>query len=154
MPLISSSGNVPRRTFSRTSSPGLSLQLLRSLLGLALQVFDLPPHVGELALFLGVFEAVLFDQTRLRFGDEPGPLLVNLSRDRQFEVLVAPFQFALAFSQRQLGPACRVELSRLIPDLVLESSQFLKRLLFRLPRCFLAGTLQLLAELPVVVFSD
>ena len=52
--------------------PCLTLQLLRPLIRLSLQLFDLPPHVGELAILLAVLQAVLLRRPLLNLEHELG----------------------------------------------------------------------------------
>ena len=100
--------------------PCFALELLRALLRLSLQVFDLPPHIGELAFFLGVFQAVLLRQAHLGFGDDAGAFVVEPSLDRQLEVLLFLLQFALPLAHRQLRAPRLGELLRLRVELVPE----------------------------------
>ena len=75
---------------------------MRALFGLAPQLFDSAPQVGELAFLLRVPQRVLVQQPALRVFDDFLPLLVQLTGEAELEVLLLPLHLPLAPPQRQL----------------------------------------------------
>ena len=154
MGVISSQGERPPQRRLELALAGLTLELLRPLLGLALQVFDLPPHVRELPFLLGVLQAVLFGRAVLGFRNDAGALVVEGAGDRQLQVLLFAFELALPL------PDCELQLARLVQFLSLrfelrpQRRGVVQRLLLGVARGLPADTLDFVLQLPVEVLPD
>ena len=132
----------------------LPLELLRPLVRLALQVFDLPAHLPELALFLGVFQAVLLGGALLGLGHQLRALLGQGPGNRDLEVRLLALQGLLALAQRQLHAPGLVQLLRLVFQLPLQAGELLGEFLLRPFRGVLLHALAVGVQLPLVFVAQ
>jgi hypothetical protein len=134
--------------------PGFSLELLRPLVGFPLQVLNLPSHVGELAFFLRVLQAVFVREAVLRLGYELRALLRQPSRDGDLEVRLLALERLFAFPEGQLNAPGLVQFARLLFQLVLQDGDLLAQRLLQLLRRVFLDALAIRLELPFVLLPQ
>ena len=131
--------------------PRLTLQLLRALFRLALQVLNLPAHVDKLPLPLGILQPMLLGKPLLCICRDRRTLTIQLPRNGELQVFTLPFELAFAFAERQLHLPRGLELLRLRLKFVLQHAERKRRLPLSRTQRFIPRSLDLLIQLPVVI---